>query len=81
MSWKRRKLGVFSYKASSNIYLFLFLFFFVSQPLIFLTCLYLSGRYVPDCNGNGVRSSHIPWYGATRGIHILETTKITIFSY
>ena len=21
----------------------------------------------PDCNGNGVRSSHIPWYGATEG--------------
>ena len=33
----------------------------------------------PDCNGNGVRSRHIPWYGATKEKNVSKTTKIAIF--
>ena len=34
----------------------------------------------PDCNGNGVRSCHIPLFGAPKGKYVSETTKIAIFS-
>ena len=33
----------------------------------------------PKCNGNGVRSRHIPWNGAPKGEYVSETTKIEIF--
>ena len=61
MSRKPRKIAIFSDNVISNIFFLYVSLFFSCDVYICRVDMY------PDCNGNGVKSRQIAWYGATKG--------------